>query len=59
VVAQADGAGLPVLDALPAFEAAPQRDALYLPLDEHFTAAGHRLTADLLADAIASRRWLR
>jgi hypothetical protein len=58
VLAQADSAGLPVLDALPAFQAAPQRDALYLPLDEHFTAAGHRLTAELLADAISSHGWL-
>jgi GDSL-like Lipase/Acylhydrolase family/SGNH hydrolase-like domain, acetyltransferase AlgX len=56
--AQADGAGDVALDVLPAFRDAPQRDALYLPIDQHFTAEGHRLTAELLAQEIMSRRWI-
>jgi lysophospholipase L1-like esterase len=59
LAAQARAAGLPVLDLLPEFRAAPQRDDLYLEVDQHFTAAGHRTTAQLLADAIESSGWLK
>jgi hypothetical protein len=57
--ARADWAGLPVLDLLPAFQSAPQRDVLYLPIDQHFTRVGHRLTAELTAEAIVARGWPR
>jgi hypothetical protein len=59
VSAQAGQAGLPVLDLLPAFRELSQRDALYLTSDQHFTALGHRTTAQLLANAIIAREWLR
>jgi hypothetical protein len=48
-----------VLDLLPAFESTPQHDTLYLPIDQHFTTLGHRVTAELTAEAIVSRGWLR
>ena len=35
------------------------RDGLYLPIDEHFSALGHRVTAELLADGIVARGWVR
>jgi hypothetical protein len=57
--AQADSARLSVLDLLPAFETEPQRDSLYLPIDQHFTTLGHRVTAELAADVIVSGGWLR
>jgi lysophospholipase L1-like esterase len=57
--AQADSARLPVLDLLPAFQSTPQHDTLYLPIDQHFTTLGHRVTAELTAEAIVSRGWLR
>ncbi|TFH23858.1 MAG: hypothetical protein E4H03_05145 [Myxococcales bacterium] len=33
--------GVPTLDLLPGFRAREDRDALYLPLDKHWTAIGH------------------
>jgi lysophospholipase L1-like esterase len=54
LLAQATRAGVPVVDLLPAFSARPDRDGLYLPIDEHFSALGHRVTAQLLADAIVA-----
>jgi lysophospholipase L1-like esterase len=56
--AQADSAGLAVLDLLPAFQSAALRDSLYLPVDQHFSADGHRLTAELLAQEVVSRGWI-
>ena len=55
--AQADNAGLPVLDVLHDFR--ERQDGLYLPVDQHFTAHGHRVTAELLASAVLSHGWLR
>jgi lysophospholipase L1-like esterase len=58
LLAQANGAGVPVLDLLPAFSDRADRDVLYLPIDEHFSALGHRATAELLADAVVARGWM-
>jgi hypothetical protein len=55
---QANLAGVQLLDVLPAFRARADRDSLYLPIDEHFSAMGHRVTAELLADAILRYGWL-
>jgi lysophospholipase L1-like esterase len=57
--AQADQAGLAVVDLLSAFRASPERDALYLANDQHFTALGHRAAAEELANAIVESHWLR
>jgi lysophospholipase L1-like esterase len=59
LIAQATGAGLPVPDLLPELQALPRQDAVYLPVDQHFTAFGHRLSAELLANTILSSGWLR
>jgi lysophospholipase L1-like esterase len=56
--AQAEQAGLTTVDLLPTFRASPERDALYLPNDQHFTALGHRAAADELARAIVAGGWL-
>jgi hypothetical protein len=46
---------IPVLDLLPGFrEAAKSADQdLYFPVDHHWTPAGHRVAASLLADFVA------
>jgi lysophospholipase L1-like esterase len=59
LVAQANRADIAVLDLLPLFEDAADPDALYLPIDQHFTAEGHRLTADLIARDIVRLGWVR
>jgi lysophospholipase L1-like esterase len=59
LLAQAIGAGVQVIDVLPAFRDRADRDGLYLPIDEHFSALGHRVTAELLADGIVVRGWVR
>src|SRR5207249_30342 len=59
LLAQAMGAGVQVIDVLPAFRDRADRDGLYLPIDEHFSALGHRVTAELLADGIVARGWVR
>ena len=51
--AQSEQAGIPMLDLLPLFRARQDRADLYLRLDTHFTALGHRVTADALADFLA------
>jgi len=58
LLAQAKGAGVQVVDLLPAFRSRADRDGLYLPIDEHFAALGHRVTAELLAEAIVGNGWL-
>ncbi len=58
LLAQATRAGVQVIDLLPAFRDRADRDGLYLPIDEHFSALGHRVTAELLADGIVARGWL-
>jgi hypothetical protein len=47
-----------MVDLLPTFRASPERDALYLPNDQHFTALGHRAAAVELARAIVAGGWL-
>ncbi|HLZ30181.1 MAG TPA: GDSL-type esterase/lipase family protein [Chloroflexota bacterium] len=56
--ARAEQAGFTVVDLLPGFRASPERDALYLPNDQHFTAVGHRAAAAELAAAIVAGGWL-
>ncbi len=46
LVAWATRTGTPLVDLLPAFRAAGQRQALYFRTDRHWTAAGHTLAAD-------------
>jgi hypothetical protein len=47
------GAGIPVVDLLPALRA--RRDeALYYPIDGHWTPLGHEIVAEVLAAAIAA-----
>jgi lysophospholipase L1-like esterase len=55
---QADRAGVPTLDLLPVFRARPERTDLYLRLDTHFSALGHEVTAEQLADFLATGGWL-
>jgi hypothetical protein len=53
LIRQAKGAGLEVIDLLPAFASAPDRNALVLARwDDHTTALGHGLLADKLYQAI-------
>ena len=58
LLAQANRAGVQVIDLLPAFRERADRDGLYLPIDEHFTALGHRVTAEILAESIVAGDWL-
>lgn len=44
--------GIPVVDVLPAFRRAAGSSILYIPNDTHWSPAGHRLAAQLLADMI-------
>ncbi len=44
----AEARGLKLLDLLPVFEAREDRDALNLPLDGHWNAAGHGVAAEAL-----------
>lgn len=54
LAAQAAADGLPVLDLLPVFRDRPDAHALYLPLDTHYTALGHRVTGEALAAYLES-----
>ncbi len=56
--AQAQAAGVPVLDLLPQFQADPNRANLYLRLDTHFTAYGHAATAQALAQYLTAGSYL-
>lgn len=49
VNAAADRLSLPLLDLLPGFRARPDRAQLYLRLDTHFSALGHKVVAEDLA----------
>jgi hypothetical protein len=48
--------GIPVLDLLPGFRAAVEStgEDLYFPVDHHWTPAGHRVAAGLMAGFVAS-----
>ncbi|HEX8966293.1 MAG TPA: SGNH/GDSL hydrolase family protein [Chloroflexota bacterium] len=50
--------GLPLLDLLPAFQSRPDRADLYLRIDTHFTANGHRVTAEALETFLADGGYL-
>jgi lysophospholipase L1-like esterase len=58
LAAQAQVAGLPLLDLLPLFRDRPDQAALYLPLDTHFTALGHSATADALTTFLEAGTYL-
>jgi lysophospholipase L1-like esterase len=52
-----EGAGVPVIDLLPAFRARTAADPrlLYIPADGHWNEAGHALAAETLADSLIER----
>jgi lysophospholipase L1-like esterase len=50
---------VPLLDLLPEFLAMPNRADLFLPIDTHFTAYGHAVTAQALAQFIESSGYLK
>jgi hypothetical protein len=50
---------VPLLDLLPEFQAMPNRADLFLPIDTHFTAYGHEVTAQALAQFIESSGYLK
>ncbi|MBV9359436.1 MAG: hypothetical protein JO023_28320 [Chloroflexi bacterium] len=56
---EAETAGVPVLDLLPLFRERADRADLYLPLDTHFTALGHRVVASALAQFLQTSGLLR
>lgn len=58
LAAQAQAAGLPLVDLLPLFRERADRAELYLPLDTHFTALGHRATADALTTFLEAGSYL-
>jgi lysophospholipase L1-like esterase len=45
---------VPLLDLLPQFQDLPDRNELFLPIDTHFTAYGHAVTAQIIAQYIES-----
>lgn len=47
--------GIPLIDAFPAFAAGVTTETLYYPNDAHWTAAGHRVMADVLEAALLAR----
>lgn len=57
--AQAQAAGMPMLDLLPRFNADPDRANLYLRIDTHFTAYGHAVTAQAMAQFLLEGGYLR
>jgi lysophospholipase L1-like esterase len=57
--AQAQRAGVPVLDLLPVFRQRPDRAELYLRLDTHFSALGHAVVAHELATYLQQSGWLQ
>jgi lysophospholipase L1-like esterase len=50
---------VPLLDLLPQFQAMPDRDRLFLPIDTHFTAYGHEVTAQAIANYVKSGGYLK
>jgi len=57
LVAMARELGLESFDPLPSFRASPERETLYFDIDGHWTPAGHRLAAEVMAPALLS--WKR
>jgi lysophospholipase L1-like esterase len=45
---------VPLLDLLPQFQDLPDRKNLFLPIDTHFTAYGHAVTAQIIAQYVES-----
>jgi lysophospholipase L1-like esterase len=58
LAAEAQAAGVPMLDLLPVFSADPNRADLYLRIDTHFTAYGHGVTANALAQYLQAGGYL-
>lgn len=58
IAAASDAAGMPWVDANPFLRAHPDRLETYWRLDGHWTEAGHRAIAELLADELERRGWL-
>jgi hypothetical protein len=50
--------GVPMLDLLPVFQSLPDRANLYLRIDTHFTAYGHKVTAQWLAKFLQEGAYL-
>jgi len=51
-------AGIELLDLTPELRSAPDPEALYYPVDAHWTPAGHRVATERIRDAIVRRGWL-
>jgi lysophospholipase L1-like esterase len=50
--------GVPLLDLLPVFQSMPDHTDLFLPIDTHFTAYGHAVTAQRIADYLEAGTYL-
>jgi hypothetical protein len=59
LAAEAQQAGVPVLDLLPLFRSMSDRASLYLRIDTHFTAYGHEVTAAALATFLEQGSYVR
>ena len=59
LAAEAQQAGVPVVDLLPLFRSMSDRASLYLRIDTHFTAYGHDVTAAALATFLEQGSYVR
>jgi len=55
---QAHADDVPLLDLKPVFQSMPDHASLFLPIDTHFTAYGHAVTAQHIADFLESGAYL-